>query len=282
MSKTIAVIGAGAMGSAVGRRLVENGLRVLTPLEGRSAATRRRAEGAGLEPVAFEQLTEAALLLSIIPPGQAVDVAERCAQVFRDAGERAVFVDCNAVSPKTSGRIEALIVAAGLTYVDAGIIGGPPAPGKPGPLFYASGPAADQLAELAGFGLRVSVLDQPNGAASALKMAYAGMTKGFTALSSMMMLAATRAGVDQALRAELTASQPALLEWLTRAVPLMYPKAYRWVAEMEEISAFAAADPAAKATFEGAAAFYQQMADDAAGEGLDAAKLSALLTPPKA
>ena len=65
--------------------------------------------------------------------------------------------------------------------------------------------------------------------------AYAGITKGFTALGAAMMLAATRAGTAEALQAELSSSQPALFNWLTRQMPRMYSKAYRWVAEMEEM-----------------------------------------------
>ena len=57
----------------------------------------------------------------------------------------------------------------------------------------------------------------PIGAASAMKMSYAGITKGFTALGAAMMLAASRAGTAEALKAELSASQPALFGWLTAA-----------------------------------------------------------------
>ena len=39
MAPVVAVIAAGAMGAAVGRRLTDNGVTVLTSLAGRSAAT---------------------------------------------------------------------------------------------------------------------------------------------------------------------------------------------------------------------------------------------------
>ena len=48
----------------------------------------------------------------------------------------------------------------------------------------------------------------PIGAASAMKMSYAGITKGFTALGAAMMLAATRAGTADDAEAG-TADQPA-------------------------------------------------------------------------
>ena len=88
------------------------------------------------------------------------------------------------------------------------------------------------MLRLNGFGLDTRLVDGPAGAASALKMSYAGLTKGFTALGAAMMLGAERAGCAEALRAELAESQPHFLAWLSRQVPRMYPKAYRWVAEM--------------------------------------------------
>jgi Domain of unknown function (DUF1932) len=67
------------------------------------------------------------------------------------------------------------------------------------------------------------------GAASALKMSYAGITKGLAAIAAATVLAATRAGAAPALREELEASQPQLLQRFTKTLPDMYPKAYRWV-----------------------------------------------------
>ena len=42
----------------------------------------------------------------------------------------------------------------------------------------------------------------------------------------------------------------------------MPPKAYRWVAEMQEIAGFVADDPAARELYEGAAEFYERFAED--------------------
>ena len=118
---------------------------------------------------------------------------------------------------------------------------------------------------LAQHGLRVSDLHGPVGTASGLKMSYVGITKGLTALTSTMMLAATRFGAAPALAAELAASQPDLLKYVTRSVPDMYPKAYRWVAEMREIAAFAGEDAATRNIYTAIAALYDRLAQDAAG-----------------
>ncbi len=94
----------------------------------------------------------------------------------------------------------------------------------------------------------------PVGAASALKMSYGGITKGLTAVGSAMILSAERAGVGGP-EAELADSQPGLLAYFTRSVPDMFPKAYRWVAEMEEIAHFHGAEPS-QDMYEAIAALY--------------------------
>lgn len=103
------------------------------------------------------------------------------------------------------------------------------------------------------------------GAASALKMSYAGITKGLAALAAMMVLGAERAGAGAALRAELGQSQAMLLARFAKTLPDMVPKAYRWDGEMREIAAFLGDDPAAAAVFQGFAQFYGRIAADAAG-----------------
>jgi len=123
----------------------------------------------------------------------------------------------------------------------------------------------------------VRVLDGPLTAASALKMSYAGITKGFTALGAAMMLAATRGGSAEALKAELVESQPALLAFLGRSVPGMYSKAYRWVAELDEIAAFVGDDHDEHAMLEAAARLYERIAKDFEGEKQEVGELDKFL-----
>jgi 3-hydroxyisobutyrate dehydrogenase-like beta-hydroxyacid dehydrogenase len=277
MVPVVGIIAPGSMGSGVAARLVGRGVTVLTSLAGRSAATVARAEAAGMQPANDMALAAVDMVLSIVPPAEALPLAERLAPVLRQASRKTLYVDCNAVSPKTVARIAEVIAGTGCAFVDAGIIGGPPRADGYGPTFYAAGIAAQRFATLGGFGLDVQVLDGPVGAASALKMSYAGITKGLTALGSVMLLAATRAGAAEALHRELGRSQPALLAWLTRQVPGMYPKAYRWVAEMEEIADFVGEDAAARRIFEGAAKLYDRLAADATGAGGEVSALSAFV-----
>ena len=268
----VAIIAPGAMGAAVGQVLGQHGVEVRTWLAGRSAASTARAAAAGLIATDVDGIAACDIILSIVPPGEALALAERLAPALRPG---TLYADCNAVSPQTVQLVGGVIAATGARFVDAGIIGLPPSPGKTGPSFYASGPDAPDFAVLGAHGLVVKVLDGPIGAASGLKMSYAGITKGLTGLAAAMMLAATRFGAAPDLAAELASSQPNLLAGLTRSVPGMYSKAYRWVAEMEEIAAFAGGDAATRQIYTGLAALFEGLAQDQAGPQQDIAALDA-------
>jgi L-threonate 2-dehydrogenase len=277
MNPVVAVVAPGMMGAAVGKRLVDHGIKVLTSLKGRSAETKARAAAAGMISAGDEEIAATDFILSILPPGDAVALAQRFAPTLTASNSKPVFVDCNAVSPPTVERIAAAIAPTGSPFVDAGIIGPPPKPNDAGPRFYASGPDAPRFAALRQFGLDVRVLEGPMTTASALKMSYAGITKGTQALGAAMLLAATRGGTADALLAELQGSQPQMLAWLKRTLSLMPPKAYRWVAEMHEIANFVGADPSAHELYLGAAHFYEQIADDFAGDKKQVSALEAFL-----
>lgn len=267
MPPIVAVIAPGAMGSAVAACLRARGAEVRTALAGRSDASIARARRAGMIAGDDAAIAAADIVLSIVPPGEAVALAERLAPALRAARTKPVYVDCNAISPATVARVAAVLRPTGCAFVDGGIIGPPPAPDTATTRLYLSGPEAKRAAVLGEWGVASPVLDGPVGFASAMKLSYAGITKGFTALGTMMLLAAGRAGTDAPLRAELAQSQPQLLGWLARQVPRMPDKAYRWVAEMEEIAAFVGPDAEAAALFAAAARLYERIARDHAGSG---------------
>jgi 3-hydroxyisobutyrate dehydrogenase-like beta-hydroxyacid dehydrogenase len=273
----VAVIAPGMMGAAVGARLVEHGVKVLTSLEGRSGETAKRANASGMTPAADEEIAAADFILSIIPPGDAVALAQRFAPALSASNAKPLYVDCNAIAPPTTERVATAVAPTGCPFVDAGIIGSPPKPKEAGPRFYASGREAPRFAKLRQYGLDIRLLDGPLTAASALKMSYAGITKGTQALGAAMMLAATRGGSADPLLAELKLSQPHLLPWLYRSLSVMPPKAYRWVAEMHEIANFVGEDPAAHELYTGAAHFYEEIARDFEGDRKQVSALEAFL-----
>ncbi len=257
----IGVIAQGMMGAGVGRRLRENGAEVRTLLSGRSPASAERAKAAGMVAAADERelLDGADFFLSILPPAEAEPLAHRLAPTLTALDRKPVYVDCNAVSPQTAIRIGEIIAPTGADFVDGGIIGGPPRPGY-SPTIYASGSLAGQTAVLRDWGIDWRVIDGPAGAASALKMSYAGITKGTTAIASAMLLGAARFGCSEALIAELTESQPEMLARFRQGIPRMYDKAYRWVGEMEEISDFLEKDPPSHDIYAAIARLYGYLA----------------------
>jgi 3-hydroxyisobutyrate dehydrogenase-like beta-hydroxyacid dehydrogenase len=237
---TVGLLHPGAMGAAVGRVLTQAGRTVLWASEGRSAATAARARQAGLEDAGSVAAVAARsdLVLAVCPPQGALDTA-RAIGPFTG-----LYVDANAVSPATAAQIRAVLDAAGGRYVDGGIIGPPPEGSDPTTRLYLSGDDAPAVAEaFAGSGFTTLVLDGEPTAASALKMAYAGWTKGTAALLLTMRDAARAHGVEDALVREWEHSIPSLPDRSAQAARQADEKGWRWVAEMREIAAtLAAAD----------------------------------------
>jgi 3-hydroxyisobutyrate dehydrogenase-like beta-hydroxyacid dehydrogenase len=222
----VGVLHPGEMGAAVGAVLRERGHTVLWASAGRSSATAERAR-------AFEDVGDVAelcrrcdVLLSICPPHAATDVARET------SGFAGVYVDANAIAPETARSIAAVHER----FVDGGIVGPPPL--EPGTTrLYLSGADAEQVAELfAGTNLDARAISDEPGAASALKAAYAGWTKGSAALLLTVRELARAEGVDDALLEEWRLSIPELEACLTGAARSAERKGWRWVGEMEEIS----------------------------------------------
>ena len=247
---------------------------------GRSAASAERVRRAGLEIVEDDDclVHGANFVLSIVPPGVAVEVAERLRDPFLRTESQAAFVECNAIAPATSRQIAALLGAT--NFIDAGIIGGPSRVGTrdpaQGPRFYASGSSAALLNQLAAFGLDVAVLDGPVGTASGLKLAYAGLTKGLTALGAAVINAAARDDLVDALHIELARTQPQLLARLEQYLPQMFSKAYRWVAEMEQIAELVGSSAEGANIYEGVARLYEAIAAQGASDASCATRWTAL------
>ncbi|MBW1699781.1 MAG: NAD(P)-dependent oxidoreductase [Deltaproteobacteria bacterium] len=236
-SQKVGLLSPGDMGHVVGRVISENGMPVITCLDGRSDRTRSLARKAGIEPVStYEDLVrEADLILSILVPAEAGNAAERVCRALQRTGEHVVYVDCNAVAPSTVKSIGALVESAGGRFVDAGIIGPPPRK-KGTTRFYASGREAAQFEALNAYGLDVRVIGSEIGQASGMKMTYAALTKGTAALSTELLVAAWKMGLFETLKEEFLLSQRARFEVIEQWLPALPPKSRRWVGEMEEIA----------------------------------------------
>ena len=280
--KTVGILSPGDMGHTVGERLKSNGLRVVAHLADRSERTRGLAAKAGIEEVdSYDALVEEAdIVLCILVPAEAGAAAQKVADALGRTGADLLYADCNAIAPQTTIEIGETITEAGGRFVDASIIGPPPR-GEGATRFYASGKHANELAQLNDYGLDVPVISDRIGDASAIKMCYAGLTKGLTALCVELLVAAEALGIREALFAEYNLSQAAMLKRMEGGLPGMPPKSRRWVGEMEEISATMAGVGMTGKFHDGAADIYRFVGDstlaDRTPEDPDAPTLEEML-----
>ncbi|BGP41355.1 hypothetical protein JCM10449v2_005332 [Rhodotorula kratochvilovae] len=275
---TIAVLHPGQMGGsfALPIRQANSAIRLVTAVSQRSARTQELARSYGYEDVGTLEavLQQSDVVLSVIVPDKAAHLAGEVAAAASSLvqrGERIrtrCFVDLNAVAPSTVQRAASAFADLPLEFVDGGIIGGP-ATASSAPLVALSGPAAAEVDAFLHplFLGRTKVVGAEVGQASALKLAYASLAKGFSALALNAALLADIHGIAGALEEELAASHPNALWVMQNSVPKSTAKV-RFLAlfsrEMEEIAtAFSDANlPFGAQTFQGIAATQQFVADN--------------------
>ena len=252
---TVAILSPGDMGHAVGQLLLENELRVVTCLAGRSARTRALSEKAGIVdlPSLEEMVSQSDVVLSITVSEVAPDVCRMVAGAMLATGAKPLFGECNAVAPQQSRRMEPMITAAG---------------GRNGssPRFYASGPHAPEFEGLREFGLDVRNIGPDIGQASGIKMCYAAMTKGSSALYTQLLVAAEAMGLLKPLKAEFQSGQAQVLERMESSLSGVPARSRRWVSEMEEIAATFQHLGLTPFLFQGVADMYRYVGNTPLGE----------------
>jgi 3-hydroxyisobutyrate dehydrogenase-like beta-hydroxyacid dehydrogenase len=263
----VGLMSPGDMGQALAIQIEAKGLRVYTALEHRSERTRSLARKVGLTDLgAIARLVaKCDVVLSVINPGAALDLAHEVADALRATGSHTLIVDCNAIAPDTVRQIAGVIEGAGGRFLDAGIIGPPPR-GEAKTKLFVSGPGAAELEQLAGPQLIVHVISDRIADASALKMCYGALNKGTQALWLEVLIAAQRLGVSSILDQQLRESQADLYEWALGQFPTLPPKAFRWAPEMLEISKTLATTGVTPQVFQGAADIYRFVAGTALGK----------------
>jgi 3-hydroxyisobutyrate dehydrogenase-like beta-hydroxyacid dehydrogenase len=229
----IGLLHPGEMGAGVGAVLVDAGHTVNWASSGRSRASVRRAEAAGLVDLGtVEVMTRTCqLIISICPPTNALDVARQV------AGFGGLYIDANAIAPATGQQVAQLIEAGGGRCVDGGIIGGPPSPTTETHLFLSGRSAQEASDVFAGTTVKARVLTAGPTAASAIKMCYAAWTKGTTALLLDVRALAVAMGIEGPLLDEWQGSMPELASRSLTAGRQAATKGWRWVGEMQEIAA---------------------------------------------
>lgn len=229
--------------------------------DGRSSQTERRARLAGLRDVGtLAAAVEAAdIVVSVCPPGSAVDVADSVAEL----GFVGTYVDANAVAPSTARTIGERFER----FVDGGIVG-PPAGIAGTTRLYLCGADASTVAALwEGTVLETRLVAGEPGAASAVKACYASWTKGTSALLLAIRALARAEGVEQALLGEWATSMPTMETQSEYHAASTGPKAWRFVGEMQELATAFAANGLPWGFLEAAAEVYRRMAPLRGAEG---------------
>ncbi|MBI4786437.1 MAG: NAD(P)-dependent oxidoreductase [Chloroflexi bacterium] len=234
-TQPIGILHPGEMGISLAAAAQKSGHTVYWASEGRSAATHNRAAQFQLHDArsVANLCAECSILVSVCPPHAAETVAHQVVA----SGFTGLYLDANAISPQRAIQIGETMAQSGIGFVDGGIIGGPCwEPDKT--WLYLSGPRADEIAACFSAGpLRTRVLDAAIGKASALKMCYAGYTKGTTALLSATLATAEQLGVRDALYQQWNQEDPNFSAQTEQRVRKVTAKAWRFAGEMDEIAA---------------------------------------------
>jgi 3-hydroxyisobutyrate dehydrogenase-like beta-hydroxyacid dehydrogenase len=256
-SMNIGILHPGEMGISIAASAKNNGHAVYWASEGRGEKTHSRAEKHALiDAGTVKELCRVCpIILCVCPPHAAEEVARQ----VMDAGFKGIYLDANAISPQRSRSIGGRMHAAGIHYVDGGIIGGPAWEPK-NTWLYLSGEKAGEIADRFSQGLlETKVIGNEIGKASALKMCYAAYTKGTTALLCTVLATADALHVDKELFQQWELDEPGSPEQAARRARRVTAKAWRFAGEMDEIAATFASAGLPSGFHESAAEIYRRM-----------------------
>lgn len=238
--RRIALLSPGGLGAAVGRALAAAGHEVFCDISDRSEQTRRRAVEAGL--VLRTSLPEAIdacdVILSFVPPAQALSVARQVARRLSErdilTSSRPLYVDGNSISPLTAQEVLDALAPAGVTSAKVSVFG-PSDTLTTNNIMVISGENATEAATLFDPLTRVRIAGDDFVAAAAVKMSMASVTKTLPVLFLEAMGAAASSS-----QLELTVSlfeelYPGMLQFLRRTLPTYVNHAKRRLDEMREI-----------------------------------------------
>ncbi len=234
--KNITLMSPGEMGSPIAKCIIKSGINVMSPLKNRSAQTVERAKKYGIEDsISLENsIMNSDLIISILVPDAAEDLAKEVSNLSKKLDKEIIFADLNAISPETVKKMNSYMSGTKVKFIDGGIIGGPPE-GDKIPRIYVSGQNSNLFSRLDGLGMKVIDMNGSVGDASAMKMAYASITKGYSSLLIAAVTLSIRTNNFEHLMKELEFSQKNVFNDLKnlKSIP---SKAHRWIGEMEEIS----------------------------------------------
>jgi 3-hydroxyisobutyrate dehydrogenase-like beta-hydroxyacid dehydrogenase len=233
----IGIMSIGEMGFHWAKLLKSHDVEVLTYDKDRGEVSRKRGQNAGVESLSSmtDLVNQADLIVSIVVPSAAIDVAKKVAEAAKTAGRKdLVFLDANAISPMTAEEIGKSLQPAGVSFIDGCIIGSAAKMGK-GTIVYVSGREANRMQVLERFNIPVKILGASTSQASAFKVVYAGLTKGLQGLFCELLMGARRFGLLQEIRAQYDESFPGLLDKVSSSIVGLKIHAGRRAEEMDEL-----------------------------------------------
>jgi 3-hydroxyisobutyrate dehydrogenase-like beta-hydroxyacid dehydrogenase len=256
MSIRLGVLNPGEMGISIAAAALENLPEVFWCSEGRSAATRKRAQQYGLTEISSMAgfCDTCDLIIGVCPPHSAYEQASMLVM----KGFKGTYVEANAIAPAKAEAIAEKLEAAGIHCIDGGIIG-LPAWRADSTWLYLSGSNTEKVTRCftKGF-LKTCVLGSNIGQASALKMCYAGWNKGSIALLATILGAAENHGVRTALEQQWNIFTPGFTQETHKRITGTARKAWRFTGEMEEIAATLQQSDMPADFFTGAAEIYRR------------------------
>lgn len=224
------------MGTAIGSALLCRGHVVYCAPSRRSDATQERAARSGFIRCSSpgEAILKSDIVLSLVPPGQALDVAHCFADSVSQSRTAPIFADCNSISPPTALMIRGIVADVGATAVDCSIFG--PAD-KVGPenLIVVNGGEAQAVAALFADITEVRIADGEFGGASAVKMAMSIITKSLPALFLESTCASAAAGQLDLMVSLFDRLYPGIMSFIRRSLPTYPRHVSRRLDEMREI-----------------------------------------------
>lgn len=254
----IGILHPGEMGVSIAASAINSGYRAYWASQGRSDKTRERAEKHGLiELDSLSKLCQTSeIILCICPPHAAEDVARSVTQ----AGFKGLYLDANAIAPQRSITFGQRMEAAGIRFVDGGIIGGPAWTPKETWLYLSGGYAKELAACFTNGPLEIKIIGDEIGKASALKMCYAAYSKGTTALLAAVIATAEALGVRATLYEQWDMDDSSFSEQANRRTAGVTAKAWRFEGEMHEIASTFQDAGIPNGFHEAAAEIYRRMA----------------------
>ena len=229
----------GSMSYAIARTLMENGVGVVTTVNGRSPATRSRAEESGVEILEdFEAVFEQSnMVMSIGTIQAAVQVLDSFETWSEKTTRRPAYIEANPLPPRLIAARGESLTELGFQVLDAGICGLPPEDGRR-PILLASGPDTSIVDRLDGIAFDVMPAGDQFGQASIIRMLHILLSKGINANLLHLMLVANKEGVTDELMTLLDAIRPDLSDRIGRAIPWLPADHDRFRLELEEAEAW--------------------------------------------